>query len=51
MKINKKVFHCIKVIYKKAIEVNNNLKLNIDLQLDDINHLKEQYDIDNEDEV
>ena len=35
----------------KAIEVNNEPKLNVDEQQDDIKHLKEQCDIDNEDEV
>ena len=28
--------------------MNNELKLNVDEQQDDIKHLKEQYDIDNE---
>ena len=51
MKINKKVFHSIKVIYEKAIEVNNDLKLTVDDQQGDIKHLKEQCDIDDEDEV
>ena len=37
--------------YEKAIKVNNELKLNVDEQQDDIKHLKEQNDIDNEDEV
>ena len=40
----------MKVIQEKAIEVNNDLKLNVDEQQDDIKHLKEQYDIDDEDE-
>ena len=35
----------------KANEMNNELKLNVDEQQDDIKHLKEQCDIDNEDEV
>ena len=29
-----------KVIYEKAIEVNNDLKLNVDEQQDEIKHLK-----------
>ena len=36
--------------YEKTIEVNNELKLNVDEQQDDIKHLKEQCDIDYEDE-
>ena len=32
-----------------AIVVNNNLKLNVDKQQDDIQHLKELCDIDDED--
>ena len=39
----------MKVIYEKAIEVNNNLMLN-DEQQDDIKHLKEQCGIYDEDE-
>ena len=35
----------------KAIEGNKDLKLNVHEQLDDIKHLKEQCDIDDEDEV
>ena len=35
----------MKVNYEKAIEVNNDLKLNIDELQDDIKHLKEQCDI------
>ena len=31
--------------------MNNELKLNVDEQQDDIKHLKEQCDIDNEDKV
>ena len=46
-----KVFHNIKVIYEKAIEVNNAIKLNVDEQQDDINHLKEPCDIEDEYEV
>ena len=41
----------MKVIYEKAIEVKNDLKLNVQEQQDDIKHFKEQYDIDDEDEV
>ena len=36
----KKVFHNMKVIYEKAIGVNNNLKLNVDEQQIDLNHYK-----------
>ena len=43
--------HSLKVIYEKAIEVNNELKLNVDEQQDDIKHLKEQCDVDDETEV
>ena len=35
----------------KAIEVNNELKLNVDEQQDDIKHLKEECGIDDEDKV
>ena len=41
MKISKKVFHSMKVVYEKAIELNNDLKLNVDEQQGDIKHLKE----------
>ena len=41
----------MKVIYEKAIEVNNDLKVNNNQQKDDIKHLKEQCDTDDEDEV
>ena len=41
----------MKVNYEKAIEVNNELKLNVDKQQDDVKDLKEQCDIDDEDEV
>ena len=41
----------MRVIYEKAIEMNNDLKLNVDKQQDDIKHLKEQCDIDDKDEV
>ena len=40
----------MKVNYEKAIEVNDELKLNVYEEQDDINHLKEQCDIDDEDE-
>ena len=39
------------VNYEKAIEVNNELKLNVDEQQDGIKHLKEQWDIYDDDEV
>ena len=35
----------------KAIGVNNELKLNVNKQQDDINNLKDKCDIDDEDEV
>ena len=38
------------MINEKAIEVNQYLKLNVDEQQNDIKHLKEQYDIDDEKE-
>ena len=38
----------MKVIHEKAIEVYNDLKLDIDEQQDVIEYLKEQCDIDNE---
>ena len=41
----------MKVNYENAIEVNNELKLNVDDQQDDIKHLKEQWEIYDEDEV
>ena len=41
----------MKIIYVKAIEVNNVLNLNVDEQQDDLKHVKEQCDIDDEDEV
>ena len=46
----KRADHSMKVNYEKAIEVNNEFKLNVDELQDDIKHLKEQSDIDNEDE-
>ena len=36
---------------EKSNKVNNELKLNVDEQQDDIKHLKEQCNIDDEDEV
>ena len=41
----------MKVNYEKATEVNNELKLNVDKQHNDIKHIKEQCDKDYEDEV
>ena len=41
----------MKVSYEKTIEVNNQLKLNVDEQQDELKHVKEQCDIDDEDEV
>ena len=41
----------MKVIYKKAIEINNDIKLKVDDQKDDIKQLKEKCDIYDEDEV
>ena len=41
----------MKVNNEKVIEVNKELKLNVDEQQDDIKLLKEQCDIDDEDEV
>ena len=46
-----KIFHSMKVNNEKAIEVNNELKLNVDEQQDDLIYLKEQCDIDYMDEV
>ena len=40
--------HSLKVIDERAIEVNNELKLNVDEQQDDLKHLKEQRDVDDE---
>ena len=39
------------MIYEKVIEVNDDIKLSVDEQQYDIKHLKEQCDIDDEDEV
>ena len=41
----------MKVNYEKAVEVNNDLKLNDDKPQGDIKDLKEQCDIDDEDEL
>ena len=41
----------MKVKYEKVIEVNIQPKLNVDKHQDDIKHLKEQCDKDDEDEV
>ena len=41
----------MKVNYEKAIEVNNEYKLNVDEQQDNIKHLKEQCDINNKYDV
>ena len=41
----------MKVNYEKATEVNNELKLNFDKQQDDSKHLKEQCDINDENEI
>ena len=43
--------HSLKVFYEKAIEVNNELKLNVDEQEDDIKHLNKQCDVDDEHET
>ena len=37
--------------YEKAIEVNNEFKLNVDEQQDNIKHLKEQCNINNKYDV
>ena len=50
-KRKKLAVHRMKVNYETAIEVNNALKVNVDGQQDDIKHLKEQCDIDDDDEV
>ena len=50
-KIMKKSVHSMQVNYEKAIEVNNEYKLNVDEQQDNIKHLKEQCDINNKDDV
>ena len=45
------VFHTINVNYHMAIQVNNELKVKVDDQQVDMKHLKEQFDIDDEDKV
>ena len=45
------IFHTMKVNYDKAIQVNNELKVNVDDQQVNMKHLKEQCDIDDEDKV
>ena len=42
------VFPTMKVNYDKAIQVNNEHKVNVDKQQVDMKHLKEQCDIDDE---
>ena len=41
----------MKVNYDKAIQMNNELKVNVNDQQVDMKHLKEQFDIDDEDKV
>ena len=41
----------MEVNYDKAIQVNNELNVNVDDQQVDMKHLKEQYDVDDEDKV
>ena len=52
-KTGKKACHVnsMKVNYEKAIKVNNEFMVNVDEQQDDIKHIKEQCDIDDENEV
>ena len=50
-KIMKKSVNSMQVNYEKAIEVNNEYKLNVDEQQDNIKHLKEQCDINNKYDV
>ena len=45
------IMNTMKMNYDKAIQVNNELKVNIDNLLVDMKHLKEQCDIDDEDKV
>ena len=45
------VFHTMKENYDMVIQVNTELKVNIDDQQVDMKHLKEQCDIDDEDKV
>ena len=51
MKISKKVFNSMKVNNENDIEVNKELKLNIDEQQYDLIHLKEQCDIYEDQEI
>ena len=48
---HEKVVHIMKVIYEQALKVSIDLKLNVDEQQDNIKHVKELCDIDEEDEV
>ena len=41
----------MKVNYEKTIEVNNQLKVNVDEQQDDIKYLREQCNKDDKDKV
>ena len=41
----------MEINYEKTMEVNIELKLNIDDEEDDLNHLKGQCDIDDENEI
>ena len=43
--------HRMKVNYERVIELNNELRVNVDEQQDDTKHLKEQCDLDDDDEV
>ena len=51
MKTNKMLFYTMEVNYDKAIPVNNELKVNVDDQQVDMKHLKEQCDVDDEENV
>ena len=46
-----KVFHSMKAIHEKTIEVNNDLKIKVDEQQDDIKHLKFKCNTHDEDKV
>ena len=41
----------MKVNYEKAMKVNNELKINVDEQYVDMKNVKENYNVDDEDEV
>ena len=41
----------MKVIHEKVIEMNNKLFLNVNKQQDEMKHLKEQCDIDDDHEI